>query len=101
MAARTYQRIRPQVNLSITDSDNTVDEIWSEDRLYPNLVAQVKLGLFNNTETPMPVHGATKNNLVTGRRIYDYIEKYVEDHDLLHHIPFNGFFEKLERCSHG
>jgi hypothetical protein len=45
VAARTYLRLRPDVNILIIDSDNTVGGVWSKDRLYPNLVAQVKLGV--------------------------------------------------------
>jgi cation diffusion facilitator CzcD-associated flavoprotein CzcO len=45
VAARTYLRLRPAANLLIIDSDNTVGGVWSKDRLYPNLVAQVKLGV--------------------------------------------------------
>jgi cation diffusion facilitator CzcD-associated flavoprotein CzcO len=45
VAARTYLRLRPDINVLIIDSDNTVGGVWSKDRLYPNLVAQVKLGV--------------------------------------------------------
>ena len=45
VAARTYLRLRPAANLLIIDSDNTVGGVWSKDRLYPNLVAQVRLGV--------------------------------------------------------
>jgi hypothetical protein len=58
VAARTYLRLRPEVNLLIIDSDKTVGGVWSADRLYPNLVAQVKHGLFNYTDTPMSKDGA-------------------------------------------
>lgn len=45
VAARTYLRLRPETNLLILDSDNTVGGVWSKERLYPNLVAQVRLGV--------------------------------------------------------
>ena len=45
VAARTYLRLRPDINLLILDSDSSVGGVWSERRLYPNLVAQVKLGV--------------------------------------------------------
>ena len=44
-AARTYLRLRPAANVLIIDSDSTVGGVWSRDRLYPNLVAQVRLGV--------------------------------------------------------
>jgi hypothetical protein len=45
VAARTYLRLQPAANVLIIDSDNSVGGVWSQDRLYPNLVAQVKLGV--------------------------------------------------------
>lgn len=85
----------------IIDSDSTVGGVWSEDRLYPNLVAQVNLGLFNYTDTPMPLAGVTRKKQVTGRMIHNYLQKYAEDHDLLRHIRFNTHVEKVKRCSRG
>lgn len=45
VTARTYLRVRPDIKLLILDSDSSVGGVWSEKRLYPNLVAQVKLGV--------------------------------------------------------
>lgn len=85
----------------IVDSDRTVGGVWSSERLYPNLVAQVKLGLFNYTDTPMPRQGATESELVTGNMIHDYLQKYAEDHDLLRRIRFDAPVQHAERCSLG
>ncbi|KAF2811310.1 putative dimethylaniline monooxygenase [Mytilinidion resinicola] len=101
VAARTYLRLRPEAKVLVTDSDNTVGGVWSSDRLYPNLVAQVKLGLFNYTDTPMPSHGKTQKNLVTGNMIHDYLQKYAEDHDLLRRVRFNSHVERAERYNGG
>jgi dimethylaniline monooxygenase (N-oxide forming) len=101
VAARTYLRLRPDMNLLIIDSDSTVGGVWSYDRLYPNLVAQVNLGLFNYTDTPMPAAGVTSKKQVTGRMIHNYLQKYAEDHDLLRHIRFNTHVDKAKRCSRG
>lgn len=45
VAARTYLKLRPTTNILIIDSDSTVGGVWSKERLYPNLVAQVRLGV--------------------------------------------------------
>ncbi|KAJ5765402.1 dimethylaniline monooxygenase [Penicillium odoratum] len=99
VAARTYLRLCPNVNLLVIDSDSTVGGVWSEDRLYPNLVAQVNLGLFNYTDTPMPSVGVTGERQVTGRMIHDYLQQYAEDHNLLPHIRFNTFVTQVDRTS--
>jgi len=100
-AARTYLRLEPDTKLTIIESANSVGGVWSKDRIYPNLVAQVKHGLFNYTDTPMPKEGVTKNNLVTGYMIQAYLEKYARDHDLLRRIQFQQWVEKAERCPRG
>ena len=101
VAARTYLKLEPDTNIAIIESANSVGGVWSKDRIYPNLVAQVKHGLFNYTDTPMPKDGATKNDLVTGYMIQNYLEKYARDNDLLRRIQFNTWVEKAERCPRG
>ncbi|TAQ89188.1 hypothetical protein B7494_g2487 [Chlorociboria aeruginascens] len=88
-------------NILVIDADKTVGGVWSQERLYPNLVAQVRLGLFNYTDTPMKKQGATKNNMITGKMIHDYLQKYAEDHDLLRRIRFGSFVEEAKRCPRG
>ncbi|KUL83284.1 hypothetical protein ZTR_09133 [Talaromyces verruculosus] len=101
VAARNYLRVRPNVNLLIIDSDSTVGGVWSEKRLYPNLVAQVNLGLFNYIDTPMSPEGMNDKRQVTGRMIHNYLQKYAEDHDLLRRIRFNTYVERVERGPRG
>ncbi|KAI0206712.1 hypothetical protein F4808DRAFT_4183 [Astrocystis sublimbata] len=102
VAARTYLRLRPSTNLIIIDSDNTVGGVWSKDRLYPNLVAQVQHGLFNYSDTPMPRNGGNpKDPKVTGDMIHSYLQKYAEDHDLLRLIRFNTFVTDAKQHEKG
>lgn len=89
------------MNLVVLDTDSTVGGVWSEKRLYPNLVAQVKLGLFNYTDTPMPGSGRTKNDMVTGTMIHDYLQRYAEDHDIMRRIRFNSFVRHASKTNHG
>lgn len=101
VTTRTYLRLRPTANVTILDSDSTVGGVWSKERLYPNLVAQVKLGFFNYSDTPMPRQGATQSQLVTGTMIHEYLRKYAADHDILRRIRFNTTVERAERCERG
>ncbi|MCJ1356958.1 MAG: hypothetical protein MMC33_006954 [Icmadophila ericetorum] len=102
VAARNYLRLRPAANLLIIDSDSTVGGVWSKDRLYPNLVAQVRLGLFNYSDTAMPPKDSNhKDSSVTGKMIYNYLQKYAEDHDLLRRTRFNTFVESAKQCPGG
>ena len=101
VAASTYLKLRPTANLVIIDSESTVGGVWSKERLYPNLVAQVKLGLFNYTGIPMPAQGKTGSDLVTGNMIHDYLVRYAQDHHLLRRIRFNTHVEHVIRCPRG
>ncbi|KAL0929729.1 cofactor FMO1 FAD enzyme [Colletotrichum truncatum] len=102
VAARTYLRLRPDINLLIVDSDSTVGGVWSKERLYPNLVAQVKLGLFNYSDTPMQPYGGDKNDpRVTGDMIHDYLHTYAEEHDLLRRIRFKTFVTNASQTTSG
>lgn len=44
-AAKTYLTLQPTANVLIIDDDSSVGGVWSQKRLYPNLYAQVKLGV--------------------------------------------------------
>ncbi|KAI1771893.1 FAD/NAD(P)-binding domain-containing protein [Hypoxylon cercidicola] len=102
VSARTFLRLRPEANVLIIDSDNTVGGVWSKDRLYPNLVAQVRLGLFNYSDTPMPPNGGNaKDPHVTGEMIHNYMHKYAQDHDLLRRVRFNTFVADARQCPRG
>ncbi|KAI0451163.1 hypothetical protein F5B21DRAFT_487898 [Xylaria acuta] len=102
VAARTYLRLQPSTNVIIIDSDNTVGGVWSKDRLYPNLVAQVRHGLFNYSDTPMPRNGGNlADPKVTGEMIHTYLQKYAEDHDLLRRIRFNTFITDAKQFKGG
>lgn len=59
MAARTYLRLRPAAEVLIIDSDSTVGGVWSKERLYPNLVAQVKLGVRKIPRLSYPYYRGT------------------------------------------
>ncbi|KAI0169555.1 FAD/NAD(P)-binding domain-containing protein [Hypoxylon sp. FL1284] len=102
VSARTFLRLRPEAKVLIIDSDNTVGGVWSKDRLYPNLVAQVRLGLFNYSDTPMPPNGGNpKDPRVTGEMIHEYLHKYAKDHDLLRRIRFNTFVTDAKQSAKG
>ncbi|KAI1444246.1 hypothetical protein F5Y02DRAFT_184148 [Annulohypoxylon stygium] len=102
MAARTYLRLRPKTKLLIVDTEGSVGGVWCKERLYPNLVAQVKIGLFNYPDTPMPPRGGKKSDpAVTGEMIHNYLHKFAEDHDLLRRTRLNTFVEKATKLPEG
>ncbi|KAI0380850.1 FAD/NAD(P)-binding domain-containing protein [Hypomontagnella monticulosa] len=102
VAARSYLRLRPEANVLILDSDKTVGGVWSKDRLYPALVTQTELGLFNYSDMPMaPKNWDGRKSIVTGQMVHDYLHKYSEEHDLLRRIRFNSFVTSAKQCARG
>ncbi|OJJ42249.1 hypothetical protein ASPZODRAFT_77332 [Penicilliopsis zonata CBS 506.65] len=102
VTARTYLRLRPATKLLIVDSEDTVGGVWSKNRLYPGLVAQVSVGFFNYSDTPMSPNNEHSNDpRVTGEMIYDYLQKYADDHDLLRRIRLKTFVRNATRLQDG
>ncbi|KAI1823679.1 flavin-binding monooxygenase-like family protein [Xylaria intraflava] len=100
-AAQTYLKLNPDTRLAIFERDNSVGGTWSRDRIYPNLVAQVEYGYFNYPGTPMPKDGATDHNLVSGKMIFNYLDRFANEHDLKRRICFESWVSKVERCDSG
>ena len=58
--------------------------------------------LFNYSDTPMPRNGGnSKDPKVTGEMIHDYLQKYAEEHGLLHLIRFNTFVTDAKQVEGG
>jgi dimethylaniline monooxygenase (N-oxide forming) len=100
-AAKTFLTLEPDTKLAIFDRDRTVGGTWAQDRIYPNLVAQVEHGYFNYPGTPMPKAGATGDNLVTGDMVFKYLDRFADEHDLKRRIQFGSDVEKVERSLTG
>jgi dimethylaniline monooxygenase (N-oxide forming) len=100
-AAKTFLTLEPDTKLAIFDRDRTVGGTWAQDRIYPNLVAQVEHGYFNYPGTPMPKAGATGDNLVTGDMVFKYLDRFADEHDLKRRIHFGSDVERVERSLTG
>lgn len=49
----------------------------------------------------MSKDGATDNSLVTGRMIFEYLDKFTDENGLKKHIRFDNLVSKIERCPTG
>ncbi|KAF2972304.1 hypothetical protein GQX73_g1323 [Xylaria multiplex] len=100
-AAQTYLKLDPDAKLAIFERYNTVGGTWSRDRIYPSLVAQVEYGYFNYPDSPMSKDGAANDNLVSGNMIFNYLDRFANEHDLKRRIHFDSWVSNVQRCNRG
>lgn len=86
IAASTYLTLAPETKLLIVDDGESIGGVWSTERIYPNLFAQVGHGLFEYSFYPMRKEGITKDRYISGKTIHDYLQSFAEDHDLVPRI---------------
>ncbi|KAK4182963.1 hypothetical protein QBC35DRAFT_526401 [Podospora australis] len=81
--AKTYLSFRPSASLLILDDQATIGGVWSRERIYPTLYAQIKHGLFEYSFYPMPNQGITDDGYVSGETIHAYLNDFARDFGLV------------------
>ncbi|KAJ9664379.1 hypothetical protein H2198_000308 [Neophaeococcomyces mojaviensis] len=97
--ARTYLQLAPQTKLLIIDDGSTVGGVWSKERLYPNLFAQVGHGLFEYSFYPMPKEGITKDRYISGETIHKYLNDFARDQGLLNKMRLQTKVSKVRKSA--
>ncbi|OKL57961.1 hypothetical protein UA08_06761 [Talaromyces atroroseus] len=101
IAATTYLRLAPETNLLIVDNGNSIGGVWSKERIYPNLFAQVGHGLFEYSFYPMKKKGLTPDRYISGNTIHEYLNSFAQDYDLMRRIRLNTTVENVEKMAGG
>ncbi|KXH27268.1 cofactor FMO1 enzyme is FAD [Colletotrichum simmondsii] len=83
MAARTYLELASETNLIIVDDSSTVGGVWSKERIYPSLFAQISHPLFEYSFYPMSKDDISPDGFVSGKTIHNYLDSFARDHNLL------------------
>nr|D2E9W9.1 RecName: Full=FAD-dependent monooxygenase DEP4; AltName: Full=Depudecin biosynthesis cluster protein 1 [Alternaria brassicicola]ACZ57547.1 predicted monooxygenase [Alternaria brassicicola] len=97
MAARTYLELAPETNLLIVDDSSTVGGVWSKERIYPSLFAQISHPLFEYSFYPMPKDDISPDGFVSGKTIHNYLTSFTRDHNLLPRLRLNTRVERVRR----
>nr|ART35007.1 putative monooxygenase [Fusarium bulbicola] len=97
MAARTFLELAPETNLLILDDGKTVGGVWSKERIYPSLFAQISHPLFEYSFYPMPEEDVSPDGFVSGKTIQKYLESFARDHNLMPRMRLNTRVEKIKR----
>ncbi|KIX09420.1 uncharacterized protein Z518_00500 [Rhinocladiella mackenziei CBS 650.93] len=101
IAARTYLELAPDTNLLLIDDGKTIGGVWSKERIYPDLFAQVGHGLFEYSFYPMPKEGITKDRYISGETIHKYLNDFARDYGLRDRCRLNTRVTKVESLAHG
>ena len=97
IAATTYLRLAPNTKLLIVDNGVSIGGVWSKERIYPNLFAQVGHGLFEYSFYPMKKEGLTPDRYISGNTIHNYLNDFAKDHDLVRRIRLNTAVLNIEK----
>jgi hypothetical protein len=73
----------PPVTLEVDDGE-TIGGIWSQERIYPSLYAQISYPLLEYSFYPMKNEGISPDGFISGQVIHNYLASFAEDHDALH-----------------
>ncbi|KAL9613791.1 MAG: hypothetical protein Q9167_001682 [Letrouitia subvulpina] len=97
IAATTYLKLAPNTKLLIVDNGISIGGVWSKERIYPNLFAQVGHGLFEYSFYPMKKEGLTPDRYISGKTIHDYLNNFAKDHDLVKRISLNTQVTNIDK----
>ena len=97
IAAYTYLKLAPETNLLIVDDGKTIGGVWSTERIYPDLFAQVGHGLYEYSFYPMKQTGLSPDRYISAQTIHDYLQSFAEDHDLVRRIRLEQRVTKAEK----
>jgi len=97
IAATTYLRLAPETNLLIIDNGESIGGVWSKEKIYPNLFAQIGHGLFEYSFYPMKKEGITPDRYISGNTIHNYLNDFARDYDLVRRIRLRTTVTNVEK----
>ncbi|KAJ5736902.1 monooxygenase [Penicillium malachiteum] len=97
ISAKTYLDLKEDANIILIDEQACIGGVWSEEKIYPSLFAQIKYGLFEYSFYPMRREGITGDGYISGATINTYLNEFARDYDLIRRTRLNTKVIKLER----
>ncbi|KAF9009261.1 FAD/NAD(P)-binding domain-containing protein [Hymenopellis radicata] len=82
-AAKTYLQINPNIQLTIIDAYKTLGGVWSQDRIYPGLIADSPSGLFDFSDLPMNEKDWQE---IPASKVFEYLSQYADRFNLREHM---------------
>jgi cation diffusion facilitator CzcD-associated flavoprotein CzcO len=93
-----YLEIDRTIQLTIIDADRTIGGVWSADRIYPGLVADSPVGLFDFSDLPMEEALGLKNwTDIPARKVHEYLDAYANKYGLTERIKLSTKVSNVKR----
>ncbi|KAG4027956.1 hypothetical protein MFRU_025g00230 [Monilinia fructicola] len=89
-AARTYLQLKPNVKLTIIDSDSSLGGVWSVERSYPGLIADSPVGCYEFSDMCMDEDLELEMwNIVPGHKVGQYLRNFSKKFHIDEHLRLN------------
>ncbi|RYO85820.1 hypothetical protein DL766_008131 [Monosporascus sp. MC13-8B] len=79
----------------------SIGGVWSAEKVYPTLYAQIKHGLFEYSFYPMRHEGITEDGYISGDAIHTYLNDFASDCDLLRRTRLRTTVTNVSRSASG
>ncbi|ETN44048.1 uncharacterized protein HMPREF1541_10913 [Cyphellophora europaea CBS 101466] len=76
IAAHTWLTVQPQSKVIIFEAGRFIGGTWSKDRIYPTMMTQTPLGMFEYSSYPMDQPKTTFNELFSGEHTCQYLSDF-------------------------
>ncbi|KAI9730794.1 MAG: hypothetical protein M1818_008074 [Claussenomyces sp. TS43310] len=97
ICAKTYLDLSPKANLILIDQGASIGGVWSTEKIYPSLYAQIKYGQFEYSCYPMRREGITEDGYVSGETIHDYLNDFAQYYHLARRTRLRTVVHKVAR----
>lgn len=89
-AARTYLQLKPNIKLTILDSDSSIGGVWSIERSYPGLIADSPVGCYEFSDMCMDEDPELEMwNIIPGHKVGEYLRKFSKRFGIDEHLRLN------------
>ncbi|PQE30712.1 hypothetical protein CJF32_00005897 [Rutstroemia sp. NJR-2017a WRK4] len=89
-AARTYLQLKPSIDLTVIDSDSSIGGVWSNDRIYPNLIADSPVGCYEFSDMCMDEDPELNMwDKIPGVKVNEYLQKFAKRFHIEEHVRLN------------
>ncbi|KAI1080408.1 cofactor FMO1 FAD enzyme [Whalleya microplaca] len=97
IAAKTYLEFKPEANLVLLEEQASIGGIWSAEKIYPTLFAQIKHGQFEYSFYPMRKEGISRDGYISGETIHTYLNDFARDFGLVERTRLHNKVVKVDR----
>jgi lysine/ornithine N-monooxygenase len=83
------------------DNGDTIGGVWSKEKIYPNLFAQIGHGLFEYSFYPMKKVGISADRYISGNTIHNYLNNFAKTYDLVRRTRLRTTVTNVEKLDQG